>query len=85
MIELSTLTSKGQFTIPVRLRRELELHAGDRLDCFIENDRLIIVPAKGSIKNLKGCVPAPVLPVSIDDMSRAVADEAASHMHGTVL
>ena len=37
-MELSTLSSKGQMTIPVELRRELELHAGDRLNCFVEDD-----------------------------------------------
>lgn len=77
-MELSTLTSKGQFTIPVDLRRKLELHAGDRLNCFVEDDRLIVVPAKGSIKNLKGCVPKPKKPVSLDEMKAAVLDEAGS-------
>jgi antitoxin PrlF len=75
-MEISTLTSKGQFTIPVKLRRELELRVGDRLDCFIENNRLVIIPAKGSIRNLKGCVPLPVAPVSLDAMKAAIADEA---------
>jgi antitoxin PrlF len=84
-MELSTLTTKGQFTIPVKLRRELELHAGDRLDCFIEDNRLIIVPAKGSIKNLKGCIPKSAKPVSIDDMNQAILDEAVSHMGNTSL
>ena len=79
-MELSTLTSKGQFTIPVELRRKLELHAGDRLNCFIENNRLVIIPAKGSIKHLKGCVPKPASPVSIDDMNKAILDEAASRL-----
>ncbi|MFT6861990.1 MAG: antitoxin PrlF [Akkermansiaceae bacterium] len=77
-MDLSTLTSKGQFTIPVDLRRELELHAGDRLNCFVEDDRLIIVPAKSSIKNLKGCVPKPEKPVSLEEMNVAVLDEAGS-------
>lgn len=77
-MELSTLKSNGQFTIPIVVRRKLELHAGDRLNCFIEDDRLIVVPAKGSIRKLKGCVPRPEKQVSIKDMNAGILDEAAS-------
>jgi antitoxin PrlF len=79
-MELSTLTSKGQMTIPVELRRELELHAGDKLNCFIEDDKLIIVPAKGSLKNLKGIVPKPRKKISVEDMNKAVVEEASRRM-----
>lgn len=76
-MELSTLSSKGQLTIPIELRRELELHAGDRLTCFLENDRIVVVPAKGSLKNLKGIVPKPEKPVSVEEMNAAILEEAA--------
>jgi antitoxin PrlF len=79
-MELSTLSSKGQMTIPVELRRELDLHAGDRLNCFVEDDKLVIIPAKGSLKNLKGVVKKPSKPVSIEDMNAAVLDEAKERM-----
>ena len=82
-MELSTLTSKGQLTIPADLRKEMALHAGDKLNCFIEDDRLIIIPAKGSLKNLKGCVPGPDKPVSTEDMHRAVMEEAARRVRDT--
>ncbi len=75
-MELSTLSSKGQLTIPIELRRELELHAGDRLNCFVEEDKLVIMPAKGSLKNLKGIVQKPSESISIEDMNTAVLDEA---------
>lgn len=79
-MDSATLTSKGQMTIPVELRRKLELHAGDRLHCFIEEDKIVIIPVKGSLKKLKGIVPKPRKKVTLDDMNKAVAREAAKRM-----
>jgi AbrB family looped-hinge helix DNA binding protein len=75
-MELSTLSSKGQLTIPIELRKKLELHAGDRLSCFVEEGKLVIMPAKGTLKNLKGIVKKPSVSISVEDMSMAVLDEA---------
>ena len=39
----ATLTSKGQLTIPVELRRRWELNAGDQLEFAIdEQDRVVL-------------------------------------------
>jgi len=76
----ATLTSKGQMTIPVEVRRELELHAGDKLNCFVEEEKIILIPVKGSLKKLKGIVPVPDKEISLDDMTNAVEDEAAKRM-----
>ncbi len=39
----ATLTSKGQLTIPVELRRRWELNAGDQLEFAIDDqDRVIL-------------------------------------------
>ena len=76
----ANMTSKGQMTIPVELRRELELNAGDRLNCFIEGERLVIVPAKGSLKKLKGIVAKPAVAKTIEEMNGAIEDEAAARM-----
>ena len=48
----ATITSKGQVTIPVDVRNELGLSAGDRIE-FILNDatgRYEVVPAIESVK-----------------------------------
>ena len=79
-MELSTITSKGQTTIPAKIRHKLNLNTGDKLHFMIEDDHLIEVPAKRSIKDLKGIVPKPNQPVSIDDMNAAMLDEAAARM-----
>lgn len=37
-----TLTSKGQITLPIELRRRWDLHAGDQLDFSLEDDRVVV-------------------------------------------
>ena len=37
-----TITSKGQVTLPVSIRRELHLEPGDRIDASIEGDKVLL-------------------------------------------
>ena len=69
----ATVTSKGQVTIPVDVRNKLGLHHGSRLS-FVptESGGYEIHHHSASIKDLKGAVPAPLSPVSIDDMNDAI-------------
>jgi AbrB family looped-hinge helix DNA binding protein len=41
----STLTSKFQATIPLDIRRFLELHQGDKVQFVVEKDRVLIQKA----------------------------------------
>ena len=69
----ATLTSKGQITLPKSVRERLGVEAGDRIE-FIESEQgFVVVPATRDIKALKGLVPKPRKPVSIEDMNRAIA------------
>lgn len=74
----AVVTSKGQITIPVSVRRKLGLDAGDRVD-FIDlgDGRFGIVPASEDITTLKGSVGRPPRPVSVPAMNRAVRKRAA--------
>lgn len=76
-MSIATVTSKGQITIPVEVRRALRLHAGTRVE-FIQrpSGSYELVPATISVKDLKGVVKAPRKPVSIDDMNEAVVETA---------
>ena len=69
----ATVTSKGQVTIPVEVRNRLGLRPGSRLAFVATADGYAIVPEAGSIRTLKGAVPAPAHPVSVEDMVEAVA------------
>ena len=69
----STLTSKGQTTIPKDVRKRLNLHPGDRLEFVIDEDgRVLVLPASIDASELAGMLKPPVRPVSVEDMNRAV-------------
>ena len=42
----STLSSKGQVTVPQEIRNRLGLSTGDRVDFVIEGDRTVIRPSR---------------------------------------
>ncbi|TAN45102.1 MAG: AbrB family transcriptional regulator [Nitrospirae bacterium] len=54
-MSISLLTSKGQTTIPKRIRNHLRLNAGDKLDFVIETGgRVFLEPATLDAKDLEG-------------------------------
>ena len=71
------LTSKGQITIPQQVREKLGVTTGDRVE-FIELDDggFALVAAIEDVRALKGIVPKPRRPVSIEQMRRIVARRA---------
>lgn len=73
----ATVTSKGQITIPADVRARLGLRPGSRLDFVPTAGGYEIHPQAASIKDLKGAVPQPTQPVSIDEMNEVIAASAA--------
>lgn len=57
-MQISTITTKGQATIPVAVRRALQLKAGDRVQFQQEGDRFFIKPAPSRIEDAFGIVKA---------------------------
>lgn len=74
----STVTSKGQITIPIDVRRALKLEAGSRVE-FVElpSGAYELIPATRNIKELRGIVKYSGPPISIEDMNDAVLKTAA--------
>jgi AbrB family looped-hinge helix DNA binding protein len=69
----STLTSKGQTTIPKDIRKRLNLHAGDRLEFVIDEDgRVLMLPASIDASELAGMLKPPTRPVSVAEMNRVI-------------
>jgi len=70
----ATVTAKGQITIPIQVRAALGVSFGDRIDFIeVEKGRFVIVPATCSVQELKGIIPKPKKPVSIEEMNGAMA------------
>jgi antitoxin PrlF len=67
----ATLSSKGQATIPKAVRERLNLKPGDRFKFFFHPDGVIILP-KVPTSRLKGIIPKPDRPVSLEDIDTAV-------------
>lgn len=75
----STITSKGQITLPKSLRERLNLSAGDRIEFFIdEEDNVRLAVKHESVARLKGMLPKPKQSVSLDEMDRAIQKGAKS-------
>jgi antitoxin PrlF len=45
----STISSKGQITIPQEIRKRLGLATGDRVEFVMEQDRTVIRPARSEV------------------------------------
>jgi AbrB family looped-hinge helix DNA binding protein len=70
----STLTSKGQTTIPKEVRDHLKLQSGDQIDFLIRADGSVVLrPATIHVRELKGILHRKNMkPVSIDAMNEAI-------------
>ena len=73
----TTMSSKGQVTIPVEIRNMLRLNTGDRIDFVVfDKSRVELMPKKGSVGTLKGLVTWTGKPMTLKQMDAAIEGEA---------
>jgi antitoxin PrlF len=71
----ATITSKGQVTIPKDVRTRLGIDTGDRVEFVeIQDGVFQIVAATQDVQALKGIVPKPNKPVTVEAMKQAIAE-----------
>lgn len=58
MSSIATVTSKGQVTLPVAVRRALHIVTGDKLAFVVEDDHVVVRPAPDFL-DLAGTIPVP--------------------------
>ena len=72
----ATITTKGQVTLPKPIRDKLHLKPGDKIDFTLENDGLRVTPVTAPVTQLKGMLPKPAVPISLQEMDEAIARAA---------
>ena len=74
----STVTTKGQITLPRDVRKALGLDAGDKVDFVAVTGGFKLVPLRKDVRVVKGRFANRVeRPVTIDEMEEAIAQAAA--------
>ncbi len=78
----STLTSKGQTTIPQEIRIRLKLRPGDRIVYRIARDgQVILTPRKkGDIKRLYGLLAPAKRRATVEEMNASIADAVSERV-----
>ena len=79
----STITSKGQVTIPVEMRKMLGLDPGKRVAFRLEDGHITLEAVRDDVTAAFGMLKAD-RHVSIEEMDQAVAESAASRFESGV-
>jgi len=72
----SSITSKGQVTLPASIRKKLNLKPGDRIVFTLKDNRIIAEPVSGDISSLFGLIKSDKV-VSLEAMEAAIAKVAS--------
>ncbi|MBW2257629.1 MAG: AbrB/MazE/SpoVT family DNA-binding domain-containing protein [Deltaproteobacteria bacterium] len=75
----TTVTSKGQVTIPKYIREILGIQPGDRVLFFeAEDGRIVVEPETVDVRTLRGLLRHEGPPVSVEEMEEAIARGASA-------
>ena len=74
---VSTISAKGQITIPMAIRTLLNWKTGDELDIVVyEPDRVQLVVKKTPVRAMKSLVAKPKRALTVDEMNAAIYEGA---------
>jgi antitoxin PrlF len=74
----TTMSTKGQVTIPSEIRQALKLKPGDKINFFLgDHNRVFFYAKNGSLRDLKGMFGKFPRTVSLEEMDEAIARGAA--------
>lgn len=76
---VSTITSKGQVTIPAEVRRHLRIEQGDKISFVIEDEGIVRIeaPHYHNVASLQGAAGSLEKPISWEEMIRVAREDRA--------
>ncbi len=79
---ISTITTKGQTTIPKEIREHLQLLPGDRVLYDQREGEVILRPVRDTLSDLRGSVQPRRTPEDFDDIREEVKKKVAGKATG---
>jgi antitoxin PrlF len=79
----AAVTAKGQITLPKSIREHLGLQGGDRVKIFLHPDGSVVLLPKLPPSAMRGFVKPRSTPVTIDEMTEAVAAGVVERYRGS--
>ncbi len=76
----TTMTQRGQVTLPARVRRILGIKPREKVTFQIDGDDVRIVPTRFSVESVRGSVPALDKPRTLEDIFDIAGEEHARHV-----
>ena len=73
-MSLAVVSSKGQITLPAKVRNLLNIHPKDKVQFIVRDDEVVIKPLR-SLRELRGSIPA-----KEGDSREAVQDAVSQHV-----
>ena len=73
----ATLTSKGQITVPVEIRKQLGLQAGARLDFQLKEGKVELTKVTGSLDSFIAALPKAKRSFTTEQINDAIAAGAS--------
>jgi AbrB family looped-hinge helix DNA binding protein len=81
---VSTVTRKGQVTIPREVRQQLDLRPTDKVEIWAENGEARLRKARGrTLREVAGSLPAPKMPLE-EAIKQAKRDHAEDRARGVI-
>ncbi|MDF2966091.1 MAG: SpoVT / AbrB like domain protein [Rickettsiaceae bacterium] len=71
----STVTSKGQITIPAAIREKMNLESGSKLEFIQQDDHILVIPINKSVGRLRGILTKPERSLSVEQMNAIIKEK----------